>query len=129
MRGLFTWVKYVLFWSILCQFCVNYLAILIRGGCFLGSNMSYLGHFYANLVRIIWRFLKDGVVYKGQICHILVDFVPILCELFGDFEKRVFFTWVKYVIFWSSGDFEKTGLFTWVIYVPYWSVLCQFCVN
>ena len=49
------------------------------------------------------------VVNLAQKCNILVNFVPILCEL------------------WD--DFEKTGLFTWVQYVQYWSFLCQFFVN
>ena len=99
MRGLFTWVKYVLFWSILCQFCVNYLAILKRGFFLLGSNMSYFGQFCANLLAIskrrgcllgsymshigqfcanfVWikgRFLKDRVFYLGHISPILVNF-------------------------------------------------------
>ena len=65
-------VIYVQYWSVLCNF------VWIKG-----------------------QFLKDGDVYLDQICPILVNFVPILCELFGDFDKRGLFSGVKYVIFGS----------------------------
>ena len=83
------------------QFCANLLAILKTRGWIHGSYMSNIGQFCVNFVWIKGPFLKDGDVYLDQICPILVNFVPILCELFGDFDKRGLFSGVKYVIFGS----------------------------
>ena len=49
----------------------------------------------------MWQFRLDVVVYLGQLCHTLVNFVPIFCELLGDLDKTWLLTFVKYVIVWS----------------------------
>ena len=103
--GLFTRVKYVLFWSILCQFCANNGTILKWGGCLLGSNMSYFGQFCANFVWSSWR--KEGVFQLGQICPILKRrgcLTGSNMSYFGQFCAN--FVW----IIWQ---FRKEGVVYW----------------